>query len=183
MNRNIYIHYGAESFDPQKFITPCNGDWLRTKPKFHTGLWASPVCSHYSWLKWCKENDFKHYKKNNYFMFKIKPSARVCHIYQVKDLLKLTRLENSSDDSWYSIDYNEVIKHYDAIELHLSEEKTPYDFDASEMSLKSYCDRLYNALYGWDCDSILILNKDIIQPVKKSRRICNRIQSKNTRRR
>ena len=41
---------------------------------------------------------------------------------------------------------------YDAIELHLSEEV-----------VDDYLESLYFKLYGWDCDSILIMNKDIIK--------------------
>lgn len=41
---------------------------------------------------------------------------------------------------------------YDGIELHISEETTDLD---------KY-DELYFALYGWDCDSILIMNPDVV---------------------
>ena len=42
------------------------------------------------------------------------------------------------------LDFEELKKEYDAIEVIIS-------------------DGLYYALYGWDCDSILILNKDIVE--------------------
>ena len=46
------------------------------------------------------------------------------------------------------------MKKYDAIELHLSDEVTD-----------DYLESLYFKLYGWDCDSILIMNPDIIRGV------------------
>ena len=44
------------------------------------------------------------------------------------------------------IDFESLSKSYDAIELHLSDSE----------------DNLYMMLYGWDCDSILIMNPDVI---------------------
>lgn len=42
----------------------------------------------------------------------------------------------------------------DAIELHLSEDESPDGMNG-----------LYWLLYGWDCDSILILNPKIVIPI------------------
>ena len=58
------------------------------------------------------------------------------------------------------IDLKKMLKQgYDGIELHLSEEIT----DDSK-------DGLYWKLYGWDCDSILVMNPDVVIPVEIERR-------------
>jgi len=46
------------------------------------------------------------------------------------------------------LDFNKLKEEYDAIEVFISSDS-----------------RLYRALYGWDCDSILIMNKDVIEYV------------------
>ena len=48
------------------------------------------------------------------------------------------------------LDFEKLSKEYDAIEVNISE-----------------CRDLYYSLCGWDCDSILIMNSDIIEEVKQ----------------
>ncbi len=69
---------------------------------------------------------------------------------QLDDLPKI-ETEFSHSSRWITLDFEELSKSYDGIELHLSEEETEDIFNG-----------LYWKLYGWDCDSILIFNKDII---------------------
>jgi len=54
------------------------------------------------------------------------------------------------------LDFEKIKESYDAIELLISKDQ-----------------RLYYKLYGWDCDCILVLNKDAIEEVKPHER--NRI--------
>ena len=55
----------------------------------------------------------------------------------------------------YTPDFEEIMSlGYDAIDYRLSDEVGAFAFDS-----------LYWCLYGWDCDSILILNKDIVIPI------------------
>lgn len=54
--------------------------------------------------------------------------------------------------SFYTPDFEKMKNDgVDAIELHLSEDKS-----------ENYFEGLYYTLYGWDCDCILILNKYIV---------------------
>ena len=48
------------------------------------------------------------------------------------------------------LDFEKLSKEYDAIEVNISE-----------------CRDLYYSLYGWDCDSIVIMNPDIIEEIKQ----------------
>ena len=50
-----------------------------------------------------------------------------------------------------ALDFEKLSKEYDAIEVFISKDE-----------------QLYWDLYGWDCDSILIMNSDIIEEVRSS---------------
>ena len=47
--------------------------------------------------------------------------------------------------SWILLDFEKLAETYDAVEVSISS-----DFD------------LYYKLYGWDCDSIVIMNPDVV---------------------
>lgn len=71
------------------------------------------------------------------------PDAKVLYINSVDDLINLPKLENKYTD-WTILDFEKIAEEYDAIEVNI---------DSS----------LYYALYTWDCDSILIMNPNIIR--------------------
>ena len=149
LGRNKYIHYGTKIFVPNRFKEIKNDD--DTKPNPDTGFWASRLDAEWGWAKWCKSIGYRYFDKNGYFIFTLSENAKVCHLYAFDDLLKLPQNEQiKSDKSWYFIDFEKSTKIYDAIELHMTD---GFDSDLS------------HALYGWDCDCILILNKDIIIPI------------------
>lgn len=149
-----YIHYGHKDFNGHSFVGIKNEMFPRIKPV--GGFWASPVDAKYGWKDWCDSEKFIECNKNNSFEFSIDESANIFHIYSVSDLKRLP--ENKMDSMfshsmWYCIDFEQCVKMgIDAIELHLSEDR-PEDLFNS----------LYYALYGWDCDSILIMNPNIIK--------------------
>lgn len=85
------------------------------------------------------------------FRFILSENANVFHIYSKTDLENVPMQINSSK-LMILPDFEEMIKQgYDAMELHLSEARAVNEDDS-----------LYWLLYGWDCDSILIFNPDII---------------------
>ena len=151
---NKYIHYGADTFDKTKFTNIVNVDHDWAKPK-SGGLWASRIDAEYGWVDWCRDNEFKWSDFTKSFTFQLSKTAKVCHLYSIKDLDLLPQRKPIVISSYYLIDYEKASEKYDAIELHLSEEH-PDDYVKS----------LYFKLYGWDCDSILILNPDIIEVTK-----------------
>lgn len=144
-----YIHYGSSTFQPDKFQPIYNQKWAATKPI--GGIWASPVDAGWGWKQWCISENFFVDKLNTSFEFYLDDNARVCHIKSADDLKKLPKWQGLFKSSGYCIDFEKAMKEYDAIELHLSDEIKD-----------DYLDSLYFALYGWDCDSILIMNPDII---------------------
>lgn len=152
-----YIHYGSHAYLPELFCDIHN-TYMSVKPT--GGLWASPVDANFGWKDWCKESGARDCKEENSFTFTLAENAKVYHIYSVSNLLKLPQKRDANLAKCIDqifLDF-EAIKNsgIDAIELHLSEEKIE--------SVGSLGNRLYYTLYGWDCDSILIMNPDIIVP-------------------
>ena len=142
-----YIHYGHKHFDRTLFI-PIRNCPSFTKP--HGGLWASPVDAEFGWKEWCKQEDFRECNLNNSFTFTLSENARVLTILSVAGAKCLPQVRNEFALPWWVIpDFEKLVEQgYDAIELKLSNDWG-----------------LYQALYGWDCDSIVVLNPDVIMEV------------------
>lgn len=138
-----YIHYGCTSFDKSKFQDIKNEPYF-CKPK--GGLWASPVDAKYGWKDWCEAESFRECDKDNSFSFTLKDDAKVYHIRSVSDVKAMPQV-NTGISLYYVLDFEKMLADgWDAIELHLNNDS-----------------ELYFALYGWDCDCILILNSDIVK--------------------
>jgi hypothetical protein len=137
-----YIHYGAKEFDRGLFHAIENHQWIKPSG----GFWASPVDSGFAgWRQWCEREDYRHYSDDDCFRFHLSDLARVRHIRCVEDVDNLPK-ENTPLISMIAVDFEAFVRDgYDALELHISE-----------------CPSLYSAMYGWDVDSILIMNPDII---------------------
>ena len=144
MQDKIYIHYGHATFDPNLF-KPIQNEQCWVKPR--GGLWASPVDAKRGWKDWCESGEFRECIEENSFRFTL-PEANIFHINSSEDLIMLPLIYNSSLSSiCILIDFEKCIElGYDAIELNLSADR-----------------RLYWQLYGWDCDSILVMNPDKIK--------------------
>lgn len=144
-----YIHYNHKCFDPRLFRKPSNRPGL-SKPS--GGFWASPVDAEFGWKDWCDRNDFRECCKDCSFTFTLKDDAKVLTIRYAGDA---KRLPIQSMDylgyCWVVPDFEKLMGDgWDAIELVLSSDWN-----------------LYFEMYGWDCDSIVILNPDVIVEVKE----------------
>ena len=145
---NTYIHYGHKRFDINQFVMPKNRN-LRNKPI--GGLWASRTDAKLGWKDWCKDNDFKECSEDFCFTFKLSDNANILYINCVDDVKKLPDQKTDLSLTYMkTVDFEELIANgVDAIEFNISN-----DWD------------LYMALYGWDCDSTLILNPNIIEIIR-----------------
>lgn len=126
---------------------PIQNEQCWIKPK--GGLWASPVNAKRGWKGWCEDEDFRECTEGDSFRFTL-PDANIFVIDSVEKLKELPTIE---DPVWTPIskliDFEKCIElGYDAIELNLSADR-----------------QLYWELYGWDCDSILVMNPDRIKMV------------------
>ena len=144
-----YIHYGHTEFRRDLFCE-INNRLMFSKP--WGGLWASPVDAEFGWIDWCEREDFCKYRVSECFEFILSDTAKVLHIYGVEQLDDLPR-QDECLASWVCLDFEQLLSDgWDAVELHLSE----------ETSYGGFMNGLYWSLYGWDCDSILIMNPEVI---------------------
>ena len=140
----MYIHYGHDQFDKNKFEPIKNRPEI-TKPK--GGLWASREDSNSGWRNWCENNEYK-IDTNKYFKFRLKDNAKILTLTDKAQLYDLPKAKSILPiETFTMIDFEKLSEEYDAIEVFISSGKG-----------------LYFALYGWDCDSIVIMNPDIIIP-------------------
>lgn len=184
---SIYIHYGSDHYDPALFIPIRNGDW-KPKPADGTGLWASregePVYHNgeyagsvyedgrvvYGWREWCEDNDFQLKRLDTFFRFRLKPNAHLLLLSSPEDLISLPKIRHNAPwqpkqpssigdkpsleeimealkPNWCFLDFEKLRDEgIDAVELQNS-----YQFSDS--------------LATWDCDSMVVLNGDVVEPV------------------
>jgi len=150
-----YVHYGHKEFDESLF-QPIQND-LFVKP--NGGLWASPIGAKNGWKEWCEAENFKDCESSNSFRFSLSDNANVLHLRCTEDLKRLPlnpKAIGYALISKYWLDFEQILNSgIDAIEVHISEDNGD-----------DWHDSLYYNLYGWDCDSILIMNKDIVEVIK-----------------
>ena len=144
------ISYGlGNKFSPRKF-KPVRNRTAFNKPT--CGLWASPVRSKYGWKHWCQGNNF--YLGSGFktkFVFEIQ--GKILKIDSKKDALNLPWCEPSNFPGYYFIDFESLAKEYDAIWLTCKgEQETRWGLD----------DDMRKSLYGWDCESVLVLRKGCV---------------------
>ena len=141
-DKQVYIHYGDYYFrTPQ----PIKNLEYFTKPR--GGLWASRKNGELTWRDWCEAEEFRLDSLNESFEFTLKDDARILTLNdeeQLTDLPVLFRERYASDYSSIYLDFEKLKEQYDAIEV-------------------TNISNLYWKLYGWDCNSILIMNPDIVE--------------------
>jgi hypothetical protein len=141
-----YIHYGCKKFQPSLFSAIRNCCFIKPSG----GFWGSPVGDGYGWKEWNEESHFCSINEENSFRFMLTGDANVLNIYSSDDLKSLPHLTEFP----YFLDFEALEKSgYDAIELHLSEERSAHS-DLSKSLRYELC--------GWDCDSILVMNPDVV---------------------
>jgi hypothetical protein len=140
------IHYGSNKFDPNKFIPIKNQGWVKPMG----GLWTSPVKSDYGWKDWCTIEEFRECDINNSFTVYLKEDSKILIIDSYDDLSKIPTIELSGNyfDKLLP-DFEKLSLMYDTIWL------------TTNGQYKTRNTKPLN-LYGWDCESVLILNPNCI---------------------
>lgn len=139
--KTTYIHYGSDWF---RTPNPIRNRKYFTKPS--GGLWASRKDGDQTWKSWCECEEFGLDNLNYSFTFTLKDGARVLELSYEDQLENLPKLEPYDKFDHYSecrLDFEKLAEEYDAIEV----------TDISQ---------LYWPLYGWDCNSIIVMNPKII---------------------
>lgn len=144
----LVIHYGSNQFNIELINQIKNDNWVKPKG----GLWTSPVNSEWGWENWCKSEQFRDCNEKISFKLKLNNDAKIYIIDCFDDLVSAPKITFNLGENYQKqyIDFEELAKEYDAIWLtikglnqtHLS---YPLDF------------------YGWDCETILIMNPKCCQ--------------------
>lgn len=149
---DLYIHWGSDKFDRNKFTSVKNISYLN-KPM--GGLWASPVTADYGWSSWNNDNEFEQYNDDEYFVFRLTDNAKILNITnneEVQEVLDKYAREETEIMSIMEkkfVDYEKLVRDYDAVNF-VENSDTHWPF------------------YGWDCDTLLVMNADVISPQDKS---------------
>ena len=154
----IYAHYGDTEYRPELF-QPIQNREMVVKP--HGGLWASIVGAEYSWKEWCEDNSFHTEELEKCFLFELEEAANILTIRSTQQLDGLPKAEQLFDPrmaeltGWVFLDFEKLARDgVDAITVDISGDGSRYRVSEG----------LYWKLYGWDCDSTIILNKEVIRP-------------------
>lgn len=154
--RKTYIHYGADIFDPEK-VDIHNNPW-RNKPE--NGFWGTPEGSLNNWKEWCLSNKYRTETLGRRIRFRLKEDARVyvvnseekenaIPLQQIDEAMILKGINQYQPIASRIYDFEALKREgYDAVEVDISE-----------------CPGLLIIMFGWDCDSILILNPEVVQVI------------------
>lgn len=144
----LVSHYGSIEFDASKFLPVKNGKWV--KPE-QGGLWTSPVDSSYGWKDWNEMSDYMDCEEDNSFVLRLNSDAKIFVIDSLQDLKNAPLINGWLDKQ--VMDFEAIAKEYNAIWLTVQgETKTRMSHPLT--------------LYGWDCESVLILNTNCFTQVK-----------------
>lgn len=135
----IYVHYGSDKYEEERFEPIVNQMW--NKPL--GGLWSSPEDG-YTWKDWNEINNYKDCSKS--FRFKLKDSARILQVCSPEVAQSLPLQPTSIVGLIPHIDFEKIAKDYDAVLFYMVPD-------------------MYWAMWGWDCDTLLVLNKEVIEIV------------------
>ena len=142
-----FVHFGSSRLDRNKFKDISEENYCGgLKPR--GGLWGSnESVESYGWRKWCRDNEYE-CDTSSYFRFRLKDSARLLvvtgdELLEQNHLYAMGHPPSSTFKDWTSIR-----ERYDAVYIAAGSDRD-----------------LYFKYYGWDCDSILVLNFDSIEQV------------------
>lgn len=164
LNR-IYRHYGSPRFLKYK-QAPVSG--TRMMKPLGGGLWASPVDSDRTWHQWCIDEHWNEDSLQEYFDFQLTNNAKIFVINSADDFFKflymfpsdriLEEYEKIIYKPFVTADKREVVCYPDYL-------KVSQMYDGVEVNISRDYD-LYYRMYGWDVDSIVVWNYDVIEELK-----------------
>ena len=151
----IYIHYSKDlvtnHFDRTRFAAINNDARYCSGIKVFGGLWGSPIDSDFGWKDWCEGEEYRDCIITASFMFRLKPGNRVL------------MLDHLGDENGYPKWHDRDLKGFDRNKIVFDYKKLmKMGIDAVEVEDIS---NFYDSLYGWDCNSIFVLNPDVIEEV------------------
>ena len=143
MLADVLIHFGSSRYNKSKVHPIKNENWCKPKG----GLWTSPINSNYGWKEWCEAENFRDCFFENSFKLKLKDDAKIFIIDSLSDLQKAPLVDFKIGEHYQKqyLNFELIANSYDAIWLtEKGQHQTHLSYPLS--------------LYGWDCESVLILN-------------------------
>lgn len=115
------------------------------------GLWASPVGAGRSWKDWCESEQFRLSGLNKWFEFELTDDAKVLEILTGEDIRKLDGYVGDGKYEFYLVDFEKMVA----------------DGYSAMLVMAGSDPEVYWKLYGWDCDTLLVLDPDCIVPCEE----------------
>lgn len=134
----------GDAFDPRKFQPVVNNP-LFCKP--HGGLWTSPVGAAWGWEAWCRENGFGNLASR----FECSFSGITCCIDSITDMEMLPWLGDGL----------RAVPDFEAM--------VAMGVDATWLTARGEAETrlaFSRNLYGWDCETVFIMNPASVAPVE-----------------
>ena len=154
----IYVNFARNGANRTKFEPSKFGKIVNSRNKPRGGFWGSRIDAKYGWKEWNKESSFAPCDESNCVRFALKKGANIVEIHSVEDWQKFY------DKYWAGFSYVDFSTTYfdDCGKAKVDFEQAVADgIDGIEVFISDDRD-LYSAMYGWDCDSIVVFNKDVI---------------------
>lgn len=158
-----FLNIGISNLDKDKWVAPTNAKY-GNKPI--GGLWGSPLAIRGKfaspWHEWCYY-EMPHWILEDCVTFELKEDTRIYEIDCLEDLEILV--------SNYKIPTTPETEIITRLESLLDFEKIARDYDAIYLTDRGEASTRFSvpSLYGWDCESILILNFDCITNFKNEK--------------
>lgn len=137
------VHFGSAFYNPTLVSPIANDNWCKPKG----GLWTSPVNSKWGWKDWCECENFRDCDESNCFKLVLNADARIFVIDSLNNLKNAPLVDLKIGEHYQRqyLDFELLATKYDAIWL-------------TEKGLnETHLSHPLN-LYGWDCESVLIMN-------------------------
>lgn len=161
-SNKIFRHYGSKEFIPSLVDKTIVENDFRNKP-MNGVLWASPVVdtdeafpTTTPWKRWCENNDFRNYKEDNFFDFTLTYNSIVYVINSLSDYNNLPFKPLMPSVKMKAINFKLLINRYNIDAFYLTENGLH-----TTRFIKSFGDLIGTST--WDCESIVIVNKNIIE--------------------
>ena len=162
-DNTIYIKYWynhGESFDASKIqIELGNPEFQWGKPDL--GFWGSLWNASFGWKEWCIAENYGDYDWNNPIYFRLKSNSTILKIYREdlnddvlsKYVILDEKMYHAIHREHYFLDYNKIVDDgIDAVEL--------MDGSIGHSIWYNKYEQIFNS---WDCESIVVLNKDVLE--------------------
>lgn len=161
-DNELYVTYWSKSrppFDPKK-IEIILGDPFQNFSKPQCAFWGSPVNSNFGWKEWCECEEFGDYDWDSPIYFRLKTNSTILKI-DIDDLREevlgryVTKDKYAPFNSMFEnrLDFNKIVEdEIDAVQL--------MDGSLGHYFMANAYEFMFNT---WDCESIVVLNKNVIE--------------------